>query len=359
MRLAWKNVFYMPDEEDELHFSTGLLTALTPSFLDVIAAATITSIIDIYVTDTVTDTMTADVITDMLPRRNMPVPDCTSQLASLLNIATSLVSSFCSCEAPGPTSTTTLTVTQDVLATTHPVAISYTSTTTPTPIYIVATQTDTTTATVSTSTSIVDITSTVTALATAIATLPPTVVADGLSWYYYSNDYNYGVADPGFDAQTFESPDYEDSGIMQDVNSFTTLDYPNGGSQCAFDILDCAQVTIVMQGYFYATQAGSYTFTTGNNIDNALYFWSGSVAYSGYSNDNSDYSAVRAGDDSADFYGGAVALDLDQYELLPVTIMWVNGGGVGAAFMTITTPDGAVHDSTDGFFVQADSNFSP
>jgi hypothetical protein len=39
-------------------------------------------------------------------------------IAQALNIATSLVSGFCSCEAPGPTSTATLTVTTPALATT-------------------------------------------------------------------------------------------------------------------------------------------------------------------------------------------------------------------------------------------------
>ena len=149
--------------------SASLLYSNT-SLLDVTAAVTTTFVTDITVTNTVTETTT-----DVLPgrrrrRRTAPAPNCTVRLASLLNIETSLVSDFCSCEAPGATSTTTLTVTQDVLATTHPVVVSYTGTATPSPTYMIATQTDTTTLTVSTATSIVDITASATVTATAVQT---------------------------------------------------------------------------------------------------------------------------------------------------------------------------------------------
>jgi len=50
-------------------------------------------------------------------------------------------------------------------------------------------------------------------------------------------------------------------------------------------------------------------------------------------------------------------LTLAEYELVPVTIMWVNGGGIGAAFMSVVDPAGNTYDdNTSGFFLPSDDS---
>ncbi|KAH0147946.1 hypothetical protein KCU67_g11654, partial [Aureobasidium melanogenum] len=98
--------------------------------------------------------------------------------------------------------------------------------------------------------------------------------------------------------------------------------------------------------------AGTYTISTPNSIDNGLYFWDYDTAFNAYSNDNTAYQAVRAG--SGPYSGGSTTLNLAYGEVVPVTIMWVNGGGIGAASMSITDPMSTTHSSTAGFWIPAD-----
>lgn len=177
---------------------------------------------------------------------------------------------------------------------------------------------------------------------------------EGLNYYYYVNTYNYSKDDPGFHAATFNSPSYLTSGFLTDVNSAETVDYPDSGTACAHDpSFECTYATYVMQGYLYAANGtGDYTIATPKTVDNALYFWSGTKAFDSYTNDNVDYQAVRAGR-SVNFYGGSFTIYMAAGELVPVTIMWVNGGGVGKARMTIESPDGTIYASTAGFFAPA------
>lgn len=203
----------------------------------------------------------------------------------------------------------------------------------------------------------------VTSTVTDTLILPtPSGLKAGLNYYAYSNNLNYNAANPGFDATAFKNSNYQRSGLTPDVAQMKTYNYPSSssticylpGQQASFD---CGQVTVVMQGYFYAAYgAGAYTIYTPNTIDNGLYVWTGATAFNAYNNGNTAYQAVRAG--SGPYTSGSTTLTLAYGEVVPVTIMWVNGGGIGAAFMSITDPTGASHSSTAGFWIPADDSGS-
>lgn len=200
-----------------------------------------------------------------------------------------------------------------------------------------------------------------TSTATNTLVLPtPSGLGTGFNYYAYQHNLNYDNPNPGFDATAFDNPNYQSSGFATDVNSFKTFNYPQPGSACQLPgqsvQSNCGQIAIVMQGYFYAAYgAGPYTLSTPNTIDNGLYFWDYANAFD-YNNNNVAYQAVRAG--SSGFYGGSTTLTLAYGELVPVTIIWINGGGNGAAFMKVTGPDGIAHSSTAGFFIPADDSGS-
>ena len=184
----------------------------------------------------------------------------------------------------------------------------------------------------------------------------------GLNYYAYTNAYDYNNANPGFDATAFKGPNYKISGLTSDINLMKTYGYGSSSTTACFlpgqhQPFDCGQVTVVMQGYLYAAYgAGTYTISTPNAIDNGLYFWTGENAFSAYDNGNTAYAAVRAG--SGPYTSGSTTLTLASGEVVPVTIMWVNGGGVGAAVMSITDPTGTFHSSTAGFWVPSDDSGS-
>jgi hypothetical protein len=219
------------------------------------------------------------------------------------------------------------------------------------------------TSTVTVFTTAATVTSTVDAVTSTLFTntlvLPtPSGLSDtGLNYYVYNTTLNYSEDDPGFDATDFNNDGYEYSSWSVDVNTLQTDGYGWGSGEtiCGFDgNYDCGYVAVVMQGYFYAANgAGDYQLSTDSNIDNALYVWTGDNAYTQYDNDNVAYQAVRAG--VGGYYGGSTTLTLAEYELVPITIMWINGGGIGAAFMTVIDPSGnEYYDATSGFFLPAD-----
>ena len=190
----------------------------------------------------------------------------------------------------------------------------------------------------------------------------PSGLSTGLNYYAYPNSYNYNNANPGFDATAFKNSNYQISGVTSNINLMKTYNYPSGSSTMCYlpgqsTSIDCGQITVVMQGYLYAAYgAGTYTIATPNTIDNGLYFWTGDVAFNAYNNGNTAYAAVRAG--SGPYTAGATTLTLAYGEVVPVTVMWVNGGGIGAAAMSITDPAGTVHSSTAGFWIPADDSGS-
>ena len=118
----------------------------------------------------------------------------------------------------------------------------------------------------------------------------PSGLSTGLNYYAYSNDLDYNDPDPEFDATVFKNDNYQLSGFTTDVNLMQTEDYPYASTTDCYlpgqtAASDCGQVTVVMQGYFYAAQgAGSYTISTLNSIDNGLYFWDSNTAFNAYNN---------------------------------------------------------------------------
>lgn len=181
----------------------------------------------------------------------------------------------------------------------------------------------------------------------------------GVNYYAFHNEYNYNLEDPGFDATEWESNDYELSGLLQEINDEHTQNYPSGSDVCSMpdgDFDGCTQSTFVNQGFLHAITDGTYVVASDNTIDNGMYVWSGDNAYNGYNNNNMDYQAVRAG--VGPYFGGSQTYELNAGDLIPFTIMAVNGGGPGRAILSITTPDGTTTGS-DGHFVPACPNNNP
>ncbi|GAM36285.1 hypothetical protein TCE0_018r05260 [Talaromyces pinophilus] len=197
-------------------------------------------------------------------------------------------------------------------------------------------------------------TSTVTTTTTSYTPVP-TNTQLGLNWYYYYSSQNYF---PGhaitFNPQTFNSPNYNFSGYVENVASFRTVAYSTSSSNtvCSLPANEpCAFVCIVIQGYLWAKNGpGNYTLSSSTATDNAFFAWHGTKAYSDYQNSNYDY---LAGDYIPQ--AGSVTVSVGIGELVPFTFMWANGGGPGEALLTITDPSGKQYADTTGFFVPANS----
>jgi hypothetical protein len=183
----------------------------------------------------------------------------------------------------------------------------------------------------------------------------PTVSAGGLSYYQYFNPSGYGGddGDTGLSSTNFNNTGYAASGTIQNLDAavsdssyYCTL--PDG------TYFYCYQASIVFQGYFYAAEAGLYTFEGTPVNDNFLYMWHGDTAYSAWDDSNYDFQQEFPGD-------AAISLALTAGQVLPVTFLWTNTGGPGRLALEITTPDGTVYDDTTGFFVPAcaGSAFAP
>lgn len=194
-----------------------------------------------------------------------------------------------------------------------------------------------------------------------VAVITPTPASyEGFNYYAFNNQYNYNLADPGFDATEWESDNYELSGLIQNIQDEHTDNYPSGADTCSLPdgnvFTGCRQSTFVNQGFLHATMDGTYVVASDNTIDNGMYIWSGDNAYSGYNNNNMDYEAVRAG--GGPYFGGSQTYEFNAGDLIPFTIMAVNGGGPGRAILSITTPDGETTTS-DGHFMPACQNNNP
>ncbi|KAG9690494.1 hypothetical protein KCU95_g12247, partial [Aureobasidium melanogenum] len=279
------------------------------------------------------------------PSSSFPVPSKISSCASAqISIA---------CKALGLGSATVTSASTTIL-TPGTVTTIKTNTFSPnTTVNVFSTSTQYTTETITTTADAV--TSTVT---NTLVLPTPSGLSTGLNYYAYQNTYDYGNANPGFNPTTFKSSNYGQSGFTTDINLMQTQGYPYSSTTTCYlpgqsASYNCGQVTVVMQGYFYAAQgAGTYTISTPNTIDNGLYFWDYDTAFNAYSNSNTAYQAVRAG--SGPYTGGSTTLNLAYGEVVPVTIMWVNGGGIGAASMSVTDPSSTTHSSTAGFWIPAD-----
>ena len=108
-------------------------------------------------------------------------------------------------------------------------------------------------------------------------------------------------------------------------------------------------LSMVMQGYFFAKSAGKYIFSSGDGVDNQLLFYTRETALGAgtWTRQNADYDAIRINTGTT---SGSKTLELVEGEIVPITIVWINGGGPGWAKIKLTTPDDVEHLSTAGFF---------
>lgn len=188
---------------------------------------------------------------------------------------------------------------------------------------------------------------------TKVTVTPKPSFYAGLGYYVFSNDYDYSLDDPGFDATTFQSSDYKLNGTISEVNDEHTVGYPNGSPYLCnlpngeYD--ECDQVTIVNQGYLHATKDGVYQLASDNTTDSGMYVWSGETSHHGYEYDNADYTAESIGGNHT---SGSASYNVTAGSMTAITIMWVNGGGPGKAQISVTDPSG-FSSGTAGHFIPA------
>lgn len=112
---------------------------------------------------------------------------------------------------------------------------------------------------------------------------------------------------------------------------------------------DISAITVVYHGYFVVPYTAYYDFRTVD--DDFGYMWIGSIAYGNYTTSNALYFSIG---------GGGLPrrrIPLVGGDILPVTLMYANGAGGGAAYfyMNIYDADGNLVDFTSDFstyFVQ-------
>jgi GLEYA domain len=196
----------------------------------------------------------------------------------------------------------------------------------------------------------------VTTTATTTSYTPvPTNTQLGLNWYYYTSTYAFQGTIP-FSAQEFNSTNYNFSGYIENVNEFhTSVTYSTSSTNytCNAPVPaneDCGYVVVIFQGYLWARDGpGNYVLSSSDASDNAFLVWHGSNAYSNYQNSNYDYQATYPST------SGSVTIDVGTDALVPITMLWGNGGGPGQVVLTITNPAGTTYSNTTGFFVPANS----
>ncbi|OKL55424.1 hypothetical protein UA08_09328 [Talaromyces atroroseus] len=250
----------------------------------------------------------------------------------ILSLEDSLISSACECFL-GPSATVTETITDIVGSGTLTATVDYTTIPTTTAyIALVTTWTDIVVITSSTATA--------TNTATTTAYTPvPTNTQHGLNWYYYTSPYAFAGTIP-FDPQYFNSPNYNFSGYIENVNEFhtgSTYSTSSTNYTCNAPVPageDCGYVVVIFQGYLWARDGP---------------VWHGQNAYSNYQNTNYDYQATYPSTT------GSVTIDVGTGDLIPITMLWANGGGPGQVVLTITNPAGTTYSDTTGFFVPANS----
>lgn len=184
-----------------------------------------------------------------------------------------------------------------------------------------------------------------------------------MNYYQYLNDYFYPDGDQGcrtcgYGGGGYETSDwngnysYYTSGTTQNIN-FESENYPSYSTiLCQLPgqatATDCSQWTVVFQGYLYSTQYGNYTLAPYLGEDNALFFWGGEKAYSGYTNDNIDGGVTYT--QPADL-PHSFSYTMVPGEFMPITFIYSNGYGPALNSLTITSPNGTSYPSDLDFFV--------
>ena len=97
-------------------------------------------------------------------------------------------------------------------------------------------------------------------------------------------------------------------------------------------------MTVAHHGYLFAPLDGDYTFSI-NEEDNIVLFWTRSIAISGWTRDNGDLENTLPSS-SEDSTIASTVLPWNAGELVPIRVMYTNGGYSGTLNPSITTPDG-------------------
>ncbi|KAJ4348832.1 uncharacterized protein N0V89_010210 [Didymosphaeria variabile] len=215
-----------------------------------------------------------------------------------------------------------------------------------------ATTTETETATeTSTATAIETTTSTITAYAVAT-----TIASNGVQYRKYTHTFNANNGDGGFTSTYFKSRTADFSGALTSL-SFSTPNWPSGSSTLTLSdgrsfVSD--QAALLLQGFFIAKETGTYTFSSsGNDVDNYGYAWSGDSAYSAWDDTNAGFKSSRT---AAAYISGTTSLVMNAGDAVPFTYLWANGGGVGQSKVYIRSPSGQTTTNSAGYFVQACSS---
>ncbi|KAG9718134.1 hypothetical protein KCU73_g15175, partial [Aureobasidium melanogenum] len=243
--------------------------------------------------------------------------------AVLKNIACSAISTACGCLGI-PTPTSTVTLTQVSSTTAYPTSTIYSN--------ITATVVTTPTTTLPTTS-----TSTVNYCPT-----PPSCNNEGIRWAIYPNNvYNSDNTYSQYDPTVIkpQAPEYQTTASVcgglyeSDVGQISIY-----GSTQTFE---SDYFTLNHVGYIFAQTSGTYTFTLTQPDDIAL-LWLGSNAYSGWTRDNADATAVIFGNPSA-----SATVDLVQGQYLPFRVVFGQAQGAVSFYLTLTAPDGTVILNSD------------
>ncbi|KAL3455664.1 GLEYA domain-containing protein [Aspergillus heterothallicus] len=195
--------------------------------------------------------------------------------------------------------------------------------------------------------------------------IQPTPTAyNGLNYYQYINGYNYnnpnagGLGGGGYATSNWNGNySYYTSGLTRNIN-FASPNWPNGGATCQLpgqpSATDCTQWTVVLQGFLFARDAGTYTVhsptsaESANWQDNSGFWWGGPEAYSQYSDGNVDGGATGAG---VTGLSNSVQYTLAAGQFLPMTFIYSNGQGPAADRIDISAPGGRRYPDDLSLFV--------
>ena len=154
----------------------------------------------------------------------------------------------------------------------------------------------------------------------------PSNRADGTQMTFVPSDTGYSVYDP----TVFKIAKPES------IGKTTTLGITD--TQKIYDSTRASgeYVTVNHRGYLFTQQAGEYTFSILPGNDIAL-FWTGSIAYSGFTRANAD--VVRSVDVTPP---PAFKQTFRQGEYVPIRLIYANAAGTGTFAAEIKAPDGTV-----------------
>lgn len=109
---------------------------------------------------------------------------------------------------------------------------------------------------------------------------------------------------------------------------------------------DASAYAVVLEGYFYGP-GGTYTVTVSTATDDYGFLWTGSTAYSNWTNDNANVTESIAKGSTQN-----CTFSIATGEFLPMTILWVNVYQSGGLEFVIYPPAGGEITNTSGYFAQ-------